>query len=135
MRILKDYIYENIEYLVTDGRDGFNPSADGIRMLASRKVGVGADKIIVFHGSAECPSFTVYDADGNKVEASREDVLVFAYYLRCEGIPASAVEIVHALGDQAILDIHDLHLPEMEVRLTEHFICQMSGVDEAELAC
>ena len=91
MRILKDYIYENIEYLVTDGRDGFNPSADGIRMLASRKVGVGADKIIVFHGSAECPSFTVYDADGNKVEASREDVLVFAYYLRCEGIPASAV--------------------------------------------
>ena len=77
----------------------------------------------------------IYDADGNKVEASREDVLVFAYYLRCEGIPASAVEIVHALGDQAILAIHDLHLPEMEVRLTEHFICHMSGVDESELAC
>ena len=75
MMIVRIYKVEKQEYMVMDGTTGFMPGAAAIRLLAHRRFGVGADRVLVFTGSEEIPSFKAFTADGEEQEMQEADLL------------------------------------------------------------
>jgi diaminopimelate epimerase len=78
MMLVRNYLVEDKEIMVLDGTAGFMPGAGAIRLLADRHQGIGADRIIVFTGTEEIPSFRVYTADGVQQEMTAEDYRVLS---------------------------------------------------------
>lgn len=77
MMVLHSYRIAGREILVFDGTKGYMPGAAAIRLLAGRK-GVGADRIIVYTGTKEIPSFRVFAADGGEQTMTAEDYRVLS---------------------------------------------------------
>ena len=73
MMIVRIYQVEKQEYMVMDGTTGFMPGAAAIRLLAHRRFGVGADRVLVFTGSEEITSFKAFTADGEEQEMQERD--------------------------------------------------------------
>ena len=78
MMLVRVYLVEDKEVMVLDGTAGFMPGSSAVRLLADRHQGVGADRIIVFTGTQEIPSFRVYTAKGEQQEMSAADYRVLA---------------------------------------------------------
>lgn len=123
MMIVKNFTLDNVEYMVCDSTKGYVPERAGLALLANRRLGVGADRVLVFTGTQQQTSFQLYDAAGKELSAQKQDYLVFAAYLQREGITANAVEMVKALGDQAVLGARGMDISCFEVHVTEAF-CQ-----------
>lgn len=129
MMIVKSFTLDNVEYMVCDSTKGYVPMAAGIELLANRRLGVGADRVMIFTGTKQEPSFCLYYADGTQIVPERRDYLVFACYLKAEGIAANAAEMAKALGDQAILDVQGLQLASFEAHVTEAFCDKLRVLD------
>lgn len=94
MMLVRSYLMEDKEVMMLDGTTGFMPGAAAIRLLASRQ-GVGADRILVFTGTQEIPSFKVFTKDGVQEELTAADYRVLSrsqadyeirltdYFVRC----------------------------------------------------
>ena len=78
MMIVRIYKVEKQEYMVMDGTTGFMPGAAAIRLLAHRRFGVGADRVLIFTGSEEIPSFKAFTADGEEQEMQEADYAALA---------------------------------------------------------
>ena len=78
MMIVRICKVENQEYMVMDGTTGFMPGAAAIRLLAHRRFGVGADRVLIFTGSEEIPSFKAFTADGEEQEMQEADYAALA---------------------------------------------------------
>ena len=100
MMLIRSYLVEDKEVMVLDGTAGFLPGAAAIRLLTGRQ-GVGADRVLVFTGTEEIPSFRAYTKEGILEEATAEDYRILAN-----------------------------SRPDFEIRLTEHFVSLMRGADE-----
>lgn len=105
MLLVRLYRVEDKEVMVMDGTQGYMPEAKAIRLLASRKLGVGADRVIVYMGKQTKQGFRAFDAAGHEDELTAEDCLLLA-------------------RQQA----------DIEVRLTDCFVEQMKLADEEKLA-
>ena len=94
MMLVRSYLMEDKEVMMLDGTTGFMPGAAAIRLLASRQ-GVGADRVIVFTGTQEIPSFKAFTSEGVQEELTAADYLVLSrsqadyeirltdYFVRC----------------------------------------------------
>ena len=102
MMLVQDFVVEDKEYMVLDGTAGFMPGEAAIRLLAHRRQGVGADRVLVFTGTDEVPSFVAFRADGTAEALTAEDYRVLS-----------------------------LSVPTCEIRLTEHFVQKMREADIA----
>lgn len=78
MLLVRNYLVEGKEYMVLDGTSGFMPGSEAIRLLCSRFRGVGADRVIVFVGTEEIPSFKAFAANGVEEEMTAADYAVLA---------------------------------------------------------
>ena len=78
MMIVRIYKAESKEYMVMDGTTGFMPGAGAIRLLTHRRYGVGADRVLVFTGSEEIPSFKAFTPEGEEEEMQAADYAVLA---------------------------------------------------------
>ena len=78
MMLVRVYLVEDKEVMVIDGTAGFMPGPSAIRLLADRHHGIGADRIIVFTGTQEIPSFRVYTAKGEQQAMTAADYRVLA---------------------------------------------------------
>jgi len=104
MLLVRLYRVEDKEVMIMDGNQGYMPGENAIRLLASRKFGVGADRVIIHSEMNGQCSFTVYDAEGYACALTAADRAL--------------------LGRQA----------DCEVRLTDYFAGKMRQADECELA-
>ena len=132
MMIVKNFVVNDVEYMICDSTKGYVPMASGIELLANRRLGVGADRVIVFTGTQQEPSFRLYGADGEEQEPQHEDYLVFACYLREEGIAANAAEMAKALGEQAFIAAAELHPVSFEAHVTGAFCERIRALDKKE---
>ena len=105
MMIVRIYQVEKQEYMVMDGTTGFMPEAAAIRLLAHRRFGVGADRVLVFTGSEEIPSFKAFTADGEEQEMQESDYAALAKVKE-----------------------------DFEVHLTDSFVQRMRQADRAKMA-
>lgn len=105
MLLVRLYRVEDKEVMVMDGTNGYMPETGAIRLLASRKSGVGADRVIVYCGKQNRDGFRAFTADGRETELTAEDCLLLS---RQEA--------------------------DIEVRLTDYFVGQMRQADEEKLA-
>ncbi len=105
MLLVRLYRVEDKEVMVMDGTNGYMPEMGAIRLLASRKSGVGADRVIVYCGKQNRDGFRAFTADGRETELTAEDCLLLS---RQEA--------------------------DIEVRLTDYFVGQMRQADEEKLA-
>ena len=105
MLLVRLYQVEDKEVMVMDGTQDYMPGADAIRLLASRKSGVGADRVIVYAGKQTKQGFRAFTADGQETELTAEDCLL--------------------LSRQQM---------DIEIRLTDSFVEKMRQADEERLA-
>lgn len=105
MMIVRIYRVENQEYMVMDGTTSFMPGAAAIRLLAHRRFGVGADRVLVFTGSEEIPSFKAFTADGEAQEMQEADYAALAKVKE-----------------------------DFEVHLTDSFVRRLRAADSAKMA-
>lgn len=131
--VVRNYLVNNVEYMVVNGMRDYMPGREAIRLLAHRRKGIGADRVMVFTGSGQAPSFRLYGADGRSCTAGREEYLVLAHYLRKEGIAVNATELVKFLGDDA-LAAGWKELQSFEIHLTDSFLARLRERDEASSA-
>ena len=120
MKIAKHYIIDGVEVMVLDGRNHAMPGSNGMALLAHRKLGVGADRILVFTGTEEQPSFIAYGADGSLDEARRSDYVALACYLRDCGISPNVAEMLRNLGMDALAAART-EVERLEIHITEYF--------------
>ena len=105
MMMIKNYTTAEKEYMVLNGSTmRVMPGAAAIRLLADRHQGVGADRVLVFTGTHEEPSFLVYEADGTQANAAPMDYKILVRYLAEEGIAANPAELAKVFGDQAFVE-------------------------------
>lgn len=105
MLLVRLYRVEDKEVMVMDGSQEFMPGANAIRLLASRKSGVGADRVLVFCGTKKQQGFIAYDADGAECALTAADC-----------------------------DLVGRKQADCEVRLTDCFVEKMRRADDCELA-
>ena len=105
MLLVRLYQVEDKEVMVMDGTQGYMPEANAIRLLANRKAGVGADRVIVYVGKQTKQGFRAFTAEGHETELTAEDCLL--------------------LSRQQM---------DIEVRLTDSFVEKMRQADEERLA-
>ncbi|MDD7056723.1 MAG: diaminopimelate epimerase [Selenomonadaceae bacterium] len=74
----KIYHMEQQEILVLDGTQGFLPGMAAIQRICSRGLGVGLDRVILFTGTEQHPSFRAYTTDGVETELTSADMRVLA---------------------------------------------------------
>ncbi len=91
--------------MVMDGTQGFMPETGAVRLLASRELGVGADRVLVYCGKQYQQGFRAFAADGRENELTAADVLLLS-------------------RQQA----------DIEVRLTDYFVGRMRQADAEKLA-
>ncbi len=133
MMVVRNYIVNDVEYMVINGIRDYMPGMEAVRLLAHYKKGVGADRVMVFTGSSQEPSFRLYTSNGEVRAADRDAYVVLAHYLRKEGILANAAELVRNLGDEA-LTVAGSPVSSFEVRLTDHFLGRLKACDKASSA-
>lgn len=104
MMLIRSYLVEDKEVMILDGTAGFLPGREAIRLLAGRQ-GVGADRVLVFTGTEEVPSFQAYTKEGIIDEVTAEDYRILAN-----------------------------SKPDFEIRLTEYFVSLMREADEEKEA-
>ena len=97
--------------MVCNTAEGYVPGTAARELLADRRHGVGADRIL-FVNPLGGQELQVFAADGRATEAGIHDWLIFALYLRQEGLTANAAEFARELGDQAL------------VRVEQRIVCQ-----------
>jgi len=105
MLLVRLYRVEDKEVMIMDGTNDFMPEKKAICLLASRKAGVGADRVIVYCGKKNKQGFRAFTAEGMETELTAEDCLVLSRQ--------------HA---------------DVEVRLTDSFVARMRQADEEKLA-
>ena len=130
MKISRHYQINGTEYMVLDGSAGQVPGQQGIALLAHRRSGVGADRVMVVAGCA--PSFRVYDADGGLAVPTREDYTILVSYLRERGISWNSATIARKLGSNAFLAAS--HTAIFEAHITESFWNKALQQDMGKLA-
>lgn len=133
MMVVRNYIVNDVEYMVVNGIRDYMPGREAVRLLAHHKKGVGADRVMVFTGSDQEPSFRLYVSNGEACTADRDTYVVLAHYLRKEGIPANASELVKHLGDEALTVVGD-PITSFEIHLTDFFLGKLRDRDEASSA-
>ncbi len=131
--VVKNYVIHGVEYMVVNGIRDYMPGREAIRLLAHRRSGVGADRVIVFTGSDQEPSFRLYGANGEICAAGREEYFILAHYLRSEGIAVNAGEFVRYLGDE-VLSVMRERMYTIEIRITESFLDKIRDRDKASSA-
>ena len=131
MMMIKNYTTAEKEYMVLNGSTMQNmPGAAAIRLLADRRNGVGADRVLVFTGTHEEPSFLVYEADGTQVDAESLDYKIIVRYLAEEGIAANPAELAKVFGDQAFVEAFSTpDVTRLEFHVTDAFIERMREAD------
>lgn len=133
MMTAKGFIAADNEYIVCDAAEGYVPGAAGIELLAHRRHGVGADRVLVVRQGRH-PAFRLYAADGTELEPEKIDYMVFACYLKQKGMVLTAVELVHILGDRALVATQDLQLASFDIHVTENFCQKMRTLDAKDKA-
>ena len=131
MMVIKNYTTAEKEYMVLNGSTmQVMPGAAAIRLLANRRNGVGADRVLVFTGTHEEPSFLVYEADGTQVGAESMDYKIIVRYLAEEGIAANPAELAKVFGDQAFVEAFSTpDVTRLEFHVTDAFIERMREAD------
>ena len=135
MKVGKNYIIDHTEYMVLDGTSDRMPGQAGLELLADRRLGVGADYVMIFTGTEREPSFLLYDGHGGKVGAGREAYMILARYLRDAQLAPNASEMVRHLGEQALSAGSAQEISCFESRITESFwneVMQMNGIRESK---
>ncbi len=136
MMVVFSYTMDGKEYLVLNASEkgNFLPQAAGVRLLADRHQGVGADRVLVFTGTKEEPSLLVYTPEGEEVAPSQSDYKILVRYLAEAQIAANPAEIAHAFGDQAFVKAYEgARVSRVEFRVTESFLSRLREADrEAE---
>ena len=106
MTVVRVYKAENKEYMVVDGTQGFLPGAAAVRLLMHRRHGVGTDRLLVFTGSEEVPSFAAFTPEGEQQELTAADYAVLSRSKE-----------------------------DYELRLTNGFVERLRAVDAERLVC
>ena len=75
MLLMQDFVVDDREYLVMDSMPDFMPGPAAIRLLAHRREGVGADRVLIKIGD----SFVAYAADGTAGRLSSTDYQVLLH--------------------------------------------------------
>lgn len=133
MMMVMSYTVDGKEYLVLNAsaEGSYLPGTAGVRLLADRRQGVGADRILVFTGTKAEPSLLVYTPEGEAAKAEPADYKVLVRYLAEEHLAASPAEIAHAFGDRAFVEaFEDGEVARVEFRVTASFALRMREADE-----
>lgn len=107
MLLMQDFVVGGKEYLVMDSMSSFRPGAAAIRLLAHRRDGVGADRVLlrIGHQADAREAFVAFRADGTAGKVTAEDLQV----------------LLHAV-------------PSCEMRLTASFVQRLREADAAAVA-
>ena len=134
MMEIKNYTTAEKEYMVLNGSAmRVMPGTAAIRLLADRHQGVGADRVLVFTGTHEEPSFLVYEADGTQAEPAAMDYKILVRYLAEEGIAANPAELAKVFGDQAFVEAFSTPtITKLEFHVTDAFVAKMEAADAKE---
>ena len=125
----KIYSINHMEYMVLDGTSGIMPGQAGLELLANRLLGVGVDRVMIFVGTEQEPSFRLYSANGLSAKADKDAYVVLARYLHdCQFAP-NASEMVRHLGEKALTAGMENGISCMDVRITESFWQQALKLD------
>ena len=132
MMMVMSYTVDGKEYLVLNAsaEGSFLPGMAGVRLLADRHQGVGADRVLVFTGTKAEPSLLVYTPEGEAAEAEPVDYKVLVRYLAEKHLAASPAEIAHAFGDRAFVEAFEGgEVARVEFRVTASFVARMREAD------
>jgi len=105
MLVVRNYIVDDQEYMVLDGTAGFMPGSEAVRLLTNRRIGVGADRVLVFTGTDSVPSFVAYSPEGEQQELTAADYRVLSYTK-----------------------------PDYEIHITDCFIRRLKAADHTDIA-
>ena len=136
MKIVKSYEVQDREYLLLSrqGWQGGCWSSTGIAMLCQA---IGGDRVILFTGTHEKPSFHVYAQDGSEQAPQVLDYRMLVRFLAKEGIAADPAELARAFGDRAFVEAFSVPaVVEREYRLTDAFAARLlsAGADDERSA-
>ena len=138
MMIVKNYTFQGVEYMVCNTAEGYVPGTAARELLADRRHGVGADRIL-FVNPLGGQELQVFAADGRATEAGIHDWLIFALYLRQEGLTANAAEFARELGDQALVRVQTVlsEVSFFEAHVTTAFCHRLEAIDKGTemMAC
>ncbi len=130
MMVVMNYLFEGIEYMVCSSEDVQGIGSEGLALLADRRHGVGADKIIIANGSAY-GSFEVYGKDGGRISADAEAWKVMAVHARRTGLVLDSQKLARAIGENAI---ETQPMSVAEIHVTNYFCGVLKESAEAALA-
>ena len=94
MLLTEVFIIDNKEIMIIDAKKGFIPSASSVRILADRRLGVGADRILVVLNTGAGAEYRVYNRAGELVNMTAAD-----YKALASKIPAFEVRLTDYFVD------------------------------------
>ena len=94
MLLTEVFIIDNKEIMIIDAKKGFMPSASSVRILADRRSGVGADRILVVLNTGVQAEYRVYNQAGELVNMTAAD-----YKALASKVPAFEVRLTDYFVD------------------------------------
>ncbi|WP_196603571.1 hypothetical protein [Pectinatus haikarae] len=134
MQIVMNYVFRGIEYMVYEAQE-YVPGAAGIRLLGSRRYGIGADRILIMENLSPNSNFQIFTADGNEIAATEQDYLILRCYLQqnissenfadTDSFKKDILKMVRQIGEEEICNA--------EIHLTDNFIDKMREEDRQRM--
>jgi hypothetical protein len=138
MLIVRNFTFQDVEYMVCDTKAGYVPGMAGIELLANRRLGVGADRVLIMDTEGK-PSLRAFTMHGQETAVTVEDILIAAYAVHTDGRAACAKAILKARGSQAYSRLQELagKVDSFEAHVTDAFCRRMESLDRQveSLAC
>ena len=88
------FIIDDKEIMIIDAKKGFVPSSGSVRILADRRLGVGADRILVVLNAGALVEYRVYNQTGELVNMTAAD-----YKALASKVPAFEVHLTDYFVD------------------------------------
>lgn len=119
MMNVMNYLFEGIEYMVCSSEDVQGIGSEGLALLADRRKGVGADKIILVDTKGFYSEFEVFDNMGEHCPAGISEWNVMSAHARKNGLVLDPQKLAHAMGEKAIEESQIMGVAEIHV--TDYF--------------
>ncbi|MDQ0203149.1 hypothetical protein [Pectinatus haikarae] len=117
MQIVMNYVFRGIEYMVYEAQE-YVPGAAGIRLLGSRRYGIGADRILIMDNLSPNSNFQIFTADGNEIAAAEQDYLIVEHHRKMQ---KSTMQNIGRIAENEFLSF--------EIHLTECFVGRLKEAD------
>ena len=126
MMQVNNFLLQGVEYMIWDAAAGKVPGAAGIALLLDRRLGVGADQLLVMDAHRVLRAFA---ADGSAIPVSPAACFAAAVWCGRQGRAAEAAALLHQLTVHERQALVAAEITVIELHLTDFFCRQLAAAE------